>query len=88
MPMAETLGIIQRCIDSISSRASFADPVLFGWPVSDAIDGGGRSLYSKQQILWNGIDGGGSGVGGGGRRKNVVSRANNVELWFEDLASE
>ncbi|KAL4644980.1 hypothetical protein ACB092_02G203400 [Castanea dentata] len=85
MPMAETLGITQRCIDSISSRASSADPALFGWPVSDAIDGGGRSSYSKQQILWNGIDGGGGGVGGGGRRKNAVSRANNAELWFEDL---
>ena len=83
MPMAETLGITQRCIDSISCRASSADPALFGWPVSDAIDGGGRSSYSKQQILWNGIDGGVGG--GGGRRKSAVSRASNAELWFEDL---
>ena len=69
MPMAETLGITQRCIDSISCRASSADPALFGWPVSDAIDGGGRSSYSKQQILWNGIDG---GVGGGGDEERVL----------------
>ncbi|PQP92498.1 hypothetical protein Pyn_24917 [Prunus yedoensis var. nudiflora] len=36
MPLAETLGITQRCIDSIASRATSADPTLFGWPVSEA----------------------------------------------------
>ncbi|KAJ8770744.1 hypothetical protein K2173_021391 [Erythroxylum novogranatense] len=36
MPLAEILGIPQRCIDSITSRAYSADPAsLFGWPVSN-----------------------------------------------------
>ncbi|KAA8531777.1 hypothetical protein F0562_006506 [Nyssa sinensis] len=35
MPLAETLGIVQRCIDSIAARASSADPSLFGWPVDE-----------------------------------------------------
>ncbi|KAH7566488.1 hypothetical protein ACOSQ2_023312 [Xanthoceras sorbifolium] len=48
--LAESLGIIQRCIDSISSRASSADPTLLGWPVSE----GGAS----NQALWNGIEAG------------------------------
>ncbi|KAJ1381029.1 SKP1/BTB/POZ domain superfamily [Sesbania bispinosa] len=51
MPMAETLGITQRCIDSIVSRASSTDPALFGWPVSDA-----AAASASKQILWNGID--------------------------------
>ncbi|KAJ1436556.1 SKP1/BTB/POZ domain superfamily [Sesbania bispinosa] len=51
MPMAETLGITQRCIDSIVSRASSTDPALFGWPVSDA-----AATSASKQILWNGID--------------------------------
>lgn len=52
MPMAENLGITQRCVDSVVSRASSADPALFGWPVSDA------TSVSKQ-VLWNGLDGDG-----------------------------
>lgn len=51
MPMAETLGITQRCIDSVVSRASSADPSLFGWPVSDA-----AAASASKQVLWNGID--------------------------------
>lgn len=78
MPLAETLGITQRCVDSIASRASTADPALFGWPVNDgAAANEARSSSSKQQILWNGID-------PGGRRKGAA-RGNNAELWFEDL---
>ncbi|XP_076933171.1 BTB/POZ domain-containing protein At5g66560-like [Bidens hawaiensis] len=33
LPLAESLGIVQRCIDSIVSKASSTDPSLFGWPV-------------------------------------------------------
>uniref|UniRef100_A0A0R0KST2 NPH3 domain-containing protein n=1 Tax=Glycine max TaxID=3847 RepID=A0A0R0KST2_SOYBN len=52
MPMAENLGITQRCVDSVVSRTSSSDPALFGWPVSDA------SSASKQ-VIWNGLDGAG-----------------------------
>lgn len=74
MPLAETLGITEQCIDSIASRASSADPALFGWPVSD---GANEGRSSKQQILWNGIE-------TGGRRRNLT-RGTNAEPWFEDL---
>ncbi|KAL2333648.1 hypothetical protein Fmac_014861 [Flemingia macrophylla] len=59
MPMAEMLGITQRCIDSVVSRASSADPALFGWPVSDATS-------ASKQVLWNGIDGAGRRKAGSG----------------------
>lgn len=36
MPMAETLGIVDKCIDSIAATASHSDPSLFGWPLNDA----------------------------------------------------
>lgn len=35
MPQAETLGIVNRCLDSVAKRASTADPSLFGWPVNE-----------------------------------------------------
>ncbi|KAK4488345.1 hypothetical protein RD792_004103 [Penstemon davidsonii] len=35
VPMAENLGILQRCIDAIASKSAAADPSLFGWPVND-----------------------------------------------------
>ncbi|CAN6698494.1 unnamed protein product [Malus baccata var. baccata] len=80
-PLAENLGITQRCIDSVASRATSADPTLFGWPVSDSgpnrntnADTVSASSASKQQILWNGID------AGGGRR-----RAKHADSWLEDL---
>ncbi|KAG7535781.1 NPH3 domain [Arabidopsis thaliana x Arabidopsis arenosa] len=34
-PLAGSLGITEQCIESIVSRASSADPSLFGWPVND-----------------------------------------------------
>lgn len=79
MPMAETLGITQRCIDSIVSKASSADPAaLFGWPVSDAGANNDavtpRSSASKQ-VLWNGID-------SAGRRKGAPISG---DSWIEDL---
>lgn len=75
VPLAETLGITERCIDSIASRASAADPNLFGWPVSDGVNGG---RDSSKQMLWNGIE-------TGGRRKGLA-RASNADSWLEDLA--
>ncbi|KAL2528458.1 BTB/POZ domain-containing protein [Forsythia ovata] len=38
MPLAENLGIVERCIDAITSRAASSDPSLFGWPVSSRIE--------------------------------------------------
>ncbi|XP_052197468.1 BTB/POZ domain-containing protein At5g66560 [Diospyros lotus] len=46
MPLAETLGIVQRCIDSIAARASSSDPSLFGWPVNEKA-GNGRSTAAS-----------------------------------------
>lgn len=36
-PLAENLGIVERCVDAISSKASLYDPTLFGWPVNDVV---------------------------------------------------
>ncbi|CAJ2635505.1 unnamed protein product [Trifolium pratense] len=58
-PMADDLGITERCIDSVISRASSADPALFGWPVSEA------AASASKQILWNGIDAAGRRNGAG-----------------------
>ncbi|XP_050388210.1 BTB/POZ domain-containing protein At5g66560 [Argentina anserina] len=74
-PLAETLGITQRCIDSIANRATNADPSLFGWPVNEVAP---NPNTSKHQILWNGID------TGNGRSKGL-SRANHPDSWLEDL---
>ncbi|KAL2504880.1 BTB/POZ domain-containing protein [Abeliophyllum distichum] len=38
MPLAENLGIVERCIDAITSRAASSDPSLFGWPVTSRIE--------------------------------------------------
>ncbi|KAJ9562271.1 hypothetical protein OSB04_007431 [Centaurea solstitialis] len=40
LPMAESLGIVQRCIDSVVSKASASDPSLFGWPVNEFTNSG------------------------------------------------
>lgn len=49
IPLAETLGIVERCIDSIAVRASSADPTLFGWPVNERVEisGGRRKTTSS-----------------------------------------
>uniref|UniRef100_A0A5B7A628 BTB/POZ domain-containing protein n=1 Tax=Davidia involucrata TaxID=16924 RepID=A0A5B7A628_DAVIN len=49
MPLAETLGIVQRCIDSIAARASSSDPSLFGWKV---IETGGRRKATARADSW------------------------------------
>ncbi|OAY35387.1 hypothetical protein MANES_12G097500v8 [Manihot esculenta] len=85
MPLAETLGIVQRCIDSFASRASSADPASFGWPVSDEAN---DNRATSNQALWNGIE---SAVG----RKGAVSasiaatsvgRGTNADSWLEPLS--
>lgn len=76
MPMAESLGITERCIESIASRACAADPSLFGWPVNDGVNSVGDS---SKQMLWNGI-------GTGGRRKGLGRANNNADSWLEELA--
>ena len=70
MPLAETLGIPQRCIEAVAERALSADPSLFGWPVND-----GRG---SSNVLWNGIE---TGV-----RRKGTSRITSSDSWLEDLA--
>lgn len=79
VPMAETLAIPQRCIESIAARASSSDPSsLFGWPVSEG------DPKSKDPNLWNGID-------AGTRRRSHPDRppaaasAAAAGSWFDDL---
>ncbi|OIW09752.1 hypothetical protein TanjilG_14275 [Lupinus angustifolius] len=76
IPLAETLGIKQRCIDSIISKASSIDPALFGWPANEAGASNDRCSTSKQ-VLWNGID--------PSTRRKCVNAIMNEDYWFEDL---
>ncbi|KAF4346823.1 hypothetical protein F8388_017030 [Cannabis sativa] len=78
MPMAENLGISQRCINSIASRASSADPTLFGWPVNDGVGATNGGRDSSNQNLWNGIE--------TNRRRKGLARATNADSWLEELA--
>ncbi|PPR96093.1 hypothetical protein GOBAR_AA24563 [Gossypium barbadense] len=75
MTLAESLGIVERLIDSIALRASSTDPTLFGWPVNDGIV---EAKGTSAQALWNGIE--------TGLRRKALARTSNVESWFEDLA--
>lgn len=75
MTLAESLGIVERLIDSIASRASSTDPTLFGWPVNDGIV---EAKGASAQALWNGIE--------TGLRRKALAQTSNVESWFEDLA--
>ncbi|GAB4847082.1 hypothetical protein Ancab_026091 [Ancistrocladus abbreviatus] len=59
MPLAETLGIVQRCIDAIASKAALVDPSLFGWPVNDVVTGEIRKKTPSKS------KGGGGGSAGG-----------------------
>ncbi|KAJ6774476.1 hypothetical protein OIU79_017802 [Salix purpurea] len=77
MPLAESLGITERCIDSIASRASSVDPALFGWPVSEAANENNFRARSNQ-ALWKEIE---STL----RRKGSGAKSNNADSWFEDL---
>ncbi|KAG9158759.1 hypothetical protein Leryth_013651 [Lithospermum erythrorhizon] len=35
LSLAEELGIVERCIDAIATKASTTDPSIFGWPIND-----------------------------------------------------
>lgn len=73
-PLAGSLGITEQCIQSIVSRASSADPSLFGWPVNDG-GGGGISATDLQLI-----------PDSAAKSRKKPSRDSNMEIWFEDLA--
>ncbi|XAR57849.1 hypothetical protein NMG60_11026132 [Bertholletia excelsa] len=52
MPLAETLGIVQCCINSIAAQASSTNPSLLGWPVQETegrLKNTGRAAGGK---LW------------------------------------
>lgn len=49
LPLAETLGIVQRCIDAVAVRASATDPSLFGWPVNDHGPGNGIETSTRHK---------------------------------------
>lgn len=51
LPLAEDLGIVQRCVDSLASKAC-TDPTLFGWPMLECYTAT-RSL--EEAVVWNGI---------------------------------
>ncbi|GJX78142.1 BTB/POZ domain-containing protein-like protein [Tanacetum coccineum] len=64
LPLAEELGIVQRCIDCIVSKANASDPGLFGWPVNEvgnsSADGGDRwfdELVYLNPLLFNRVIG-------------------------------
>ncbi|RRT66906.1 hypothetical protein B296_00024492, partial [Ensete ventricosum] len=87
LPVADDLGIAQRCVDAIAASASVSDPAsLLGWPINEGRRrgrGGGSS--SSEQILWNGIE-----TGLLRRRRGVRSSsfaaASSAGSWLEDLA--
>ncbi|GLU19950.1 hypothetical protein SLE2022_361700 [Rubroshorea leprosula] len=76
LPLAENLGIVQRCIDSVASRASSADPMPFGWPVKD---GTNEIRGSSRQPPCNEVE---NGV----QRTNLGRGRNAESCKFEDLA--
>lgn len=77
-PLAESLGVTEQCIESIVSRASSADPSLFGWPVNDG--GGGGSVTDLSLIP------SGASKSAADARRKIQNRDTNTEMWFEDLA--
>ncbi|CAA6657741.1 unnamed protein product [Spirodela intermedia] len=87
MPLVETLGIPQRCIDAIAARASSVDPSssLFGWPMNERTGGVGasdRRVLANYNLLWNGIDTGLRGKQHG----SAGSRSGGAASWFDSLA--
>ncbi|CAI9752813.1 unnamed protein product [Fraxinus pennsylvanica] len=59
LPLAENLGIVQRCIDAIASKAASSDPSLFGWPVND---GAGNSKGENERRKVANATRGGTGM--------------------------
>ncbi|CAD5183238.1 unnamed protein product [Musa acuminata subsp. malaccensis] len=86
LPLADDLGIAQRCVDAIAAGASASDPdSLFGWPVNEGRGGG-----SSEQILWNGIETGllrrRTGVRSSSFAAAAAAAATAAGSWLEDLA--
>ncbi|KAJ8493082.1 hypothetical protein OPV22_014803 [Ensete ventricosum] len=82
MPLADDLGIAQRCVDAIAIGASSSDPdSLFGWPVNEGRGGG-----SSEQILWNGIETGLLRRRTGVRSSSFAAADAAAGSWLEDLA--
>ncbi|XP_008776877.1 BTB/POZ domain-containing protein At5g66560-like isoform X2 [Phoenix dactylifera] len=83
VPLAEDLGIVQRCIDSIAARATSSDPgSLFGWPVNDRHGG------ASNAVLWNGIDTGirrRGGILSSSSSAAAAAAASSADSWFEAL---
>ncbi|XVF15675.1 hypothetical protein REPUB_Repub09cG0175200 [Reevesia pubescens] len=75
MCLAESLGIVQKLIDSIALRASSTDSTLFGWPINEGIV---ESKSASSQALWNGIE--------TGLRRKSLARSKHVQSWLADLA--
>ncbi|KAG0554487.1 hypothetical protein KC19_12G095400 [Ceratodon purpureus] len=71
-PMAEELGLVDRLIDSVCTKASMNDSSRGGWPMQDH-----RSLQSPGgSLLWNGIS--------TGARARVMGEGEN--WWYEDIS--
>lgn len=71
-PLAEELGLVDRLIDSVCTKASMNDSSRGGWPMQDH-----RSLQSPGgSLLWNGIS--------TGARARVPGDGDN--WWFEDIS--
>ncbi|KAI3768397.1 hypothetical protein L2E82_19042 [Cichorium intybus] len=72
LPLAESLGIVQRCIDSIVSKASSSDPSLFGWPVNEVSNSGAGDVSSR---------------GTSSRRKGAAATrvTGGGDKWFDEL---
>ncbi|KVI02640.1 BTB/POZ fold, partial [Cynara cardunculus var. scolymus] len=71
IPLAESLGIVERCIDSIAAKVSAMDPSLFGWPVNEAMPSSTGAVNSQ---------------GGGARRIGDATRATaGGDWWLDEL---
>lgn len=71
-PLAEDLGLVDRLIDSVCSKATMNDSSRGGWPMQ-----GHRSLQSPGgSLLWNGIS--------TGARARVLGDGDN--WWYEDIS--
>lgn len=91
MPLAEALGIPQRCVDAIAVRASSIDPSssLFGWPMNERTGGVGasdRRVLANHPVLWNGID---TGLRrkhhGGASNRSTATADGGGSTWFDDM---
>ncbi|KAI3669877.1 hypothetical protein L6452_41336 [Arctium lappa] len=71
LPLAESLGIVQRCIDSIVSKASASDPSLFGWPVNEFTNSGAGAVSSHETSSR--------------RKRATAGGARGGDRWFDEL---